>query len=620
LTAVSAILYPAIKVLPLGRNAEPRPLVRGSPYLVAVKNGRATVDLDCSQNARYLLVVGSLGSSNREFCVAGSAEPIATLRQIPRPWTPHFDCNRVATVDPDPSLGVSGPCGSGSTPTTSRDSATAARSYAMHVTDGSLDDPNQYTTVHAHCIALGRDVRVDLDEQQTEKELPAELAKSIVTLFDDDVIPRFRARLGSYRDVDGDGRFRILLSPWLSRLQGGRTTLGGFVRGTDFQQGIATPYSNRCDMMYVNSATQPGPHLRTLLIHEYAHAVCFSRRITGLHGESALPDDEDWLNEAIAHCAENLLDGGWTNLDYRIDRYLNDPEAYPLVVDDYYRSGRWRCHGCRGATYLFLRHCVDRFGVGILDRVMTSPVRGVRNIEQATGCRFDQLFRDWTVSLADNRSALKTPAIPAKNETRLPVIDLFGRLGSWSLAGPRVRRWDIASGPLRFGIKGTTAAYVEIWDSGNQPHRRVHLTAVPGMRMQMTVIPIASDSAHADLAVAWAKGTGHSNDRRLRAVVRFPAEHEATLDRISVEQNSTETRGSLCFEGQSLRELEIAATDQDGRFRTFELPVTRLTSSDVPLVVKIVGADREGRRIAATAELACRPSVTPIAGLAHRSR
>ena len=280
---------------------------------------------------------------------------------------------------------------------------------------------------------------VYLDDQQSAISLVPGLVRSVIELFDTDIIPRFGGLLGTYRDVDHDGRFAILLSPWLARLQGGRTSVGGFVRGSDFQSCLDRPFSNRCDMMYINSMTAPGDHLRTLLIHEYAHAVCFSRRTSDSIGLLKFPDEEDWLNEAIAHCAESLFGGGWSNLDYRIARFLNEPSAYPLVVSDYYRAGLWRCHGCRGATYLFLRFCVERFGAQTLTRLIANPCRGTQNIELATGHSFGEIFRAWTLWLAE--AGWRPAASPVRTgespETELAPLDLYGSLGEWGFAGPR---------------------------------------------------------------------------------------------------------------------------------------------------------------------------------------
>ena len=349
------------------------PLVPETPYVVRVDHERADVDLSFTPETRYVLVVSSLSRGMEAYRVTGSARAAQSLRFTPRQLPASTPESAIAK--PAVALGASNSTSSqnltaaAGSPAAAVGRPEAARSFALHVTDGSLDDASQYATVAAHQVASGQSVRVFLDNQQAAKTLAPGLIESIAELFDGDLIPNFRQVFGASRKVNEDGRFVVLLSPWLARLQGGRTSVGGFVRGSDFQSRVAAPFGNRCEMMYVNSQTVPGPHLRTLLIHEYTHALCFSHRIGERTGMARFPDEEDWLNEGLAHCAESLFNGGWSNLDYRISRYLSDTAAYPLVVEDYYRAGLWRCHGCRGATYLFLRYCVERFGTQTLTRL-----------------------------------------------------------------------------------------------------------------------------------------------------------------------------------------------------------------------------------------------------------
>ncbi len=52
----------------------------------------------------------------------------------------------------------------------------------------------------------------------------------------DDVVPRIESQFGSLSDIDGDGSLAIVLTPWLSRLQGGHTSIGGMVRSSDYQR------------------------------------------------------------------------------------------------------------------------------------------------------------------------------------------------------------------------------------------------------------------------------------------------------------------------------------------------------------------------------------------------
>ena len=656
----------------------------GMPYVVDVDGDQAQVDLEFRPNSHYIAVVSSLARGTGSFRVAASSRAIGEARLVPRRLPP-FRASRPPVETPvvavefpkiDEKLAVSVPSSRVESP------SGPARTFSLHVTDGSLDDPTQYAKVPAHEIAVGNNVRIYLDDQQAPKELPRGLVRNIQELFDNDLIPRFRGTLGTYRDVDGDGRFSILLSPWLGRLQGGRTSIGGFVRGSDFQTYLAPPFSNRCDMMYVNSQTIPGPHLRTLLIHEYTHAVSFSRRTTGGRDHAAYPEEEDWLNEALAHCAESLFNGGWTNLDYRISRYLNDTAAYPLVVEDYYRAGLWRCHGCRGATYLFLRSCVERFGPQVLSRLIATPARGAVNLELATGCPFDRLFRDWSLSLlngfqspadgaeppgfAVRRASCqlaqdgafsgsaqqgessgrtgKLAACPTVRKPRLADLDLGGALGSWGLAGPQMRLWDVDSGALALELKGTSTAFVELTAAKPGVHR-IRLAGTPGTQLQVSLVRLADDWPRIEVQANWSRRSSAGSAAAVQGVksthggdvlsisVRATGGDGVTIEQIAAEQNSGDARVSCRVSGAELRSAEVAARgpspadSQSDRAtsvgesicRGFELPGERLASAACPVVVKVVAVDRQGRRAAgwATVREGSREQLAAVAAARH---
>ncbi len=627
-------------------NATAQPIVPGVPYVVDVDRDQADLDLEFQPNSRYTLVISSLAHGTESFHVMATARPIAVTKRLPR---------RLPAVQPLKSVAESQlvPTSSGSNNSVlagassakripkplpaatalGKTVTSAPRVFALHVTDGSLDDPTQYAKVPAQQVAVGRNVRVYLDNQQTTKELPPGLVSSIADLFDNELIPRFRTVFGTYRDVDGDGRFSVLLSPWLARLQGGRTSIGGFVRGSDFQASISPPFSNRCDMMYVNSQTIPGPHLRTLLIHEYTHAVSFSRRTGADPSHAAYPEEEDWLNEALAHCAESLFGGGWTNLDYRISRYLNDTAAYPLVVEDYYRAGLWRCHGCRGATYLFLRYCVERFGTQMLTRLITTPARGARNIELATGCSFERLFRDWTLSLLEDAASIpagKTAAHANSNESseKLARLDLYGSVGPWGLAGPRARDWVVDSGPLTLELKGTSAAFLVAAASPKGGTRRIHLSGTRGMQLQVSLVPLSHDRPEVEVEASWShrmsvkQSAAAVRARRtlgdvIRTVVHVGRGEDLTIEQIAAEQNLGEDRIPLRIGGDDLKAIEItashaaashvAATERTAQnqsnVRVFDLPAESFSSATCPVIVKVVAVDAHGRRTAGWATL-----------------
>ena len=193
------------------------------------------------------------------------------------------------------------------------------------------------------------------------------LIQDLIVTFDDRIHPLMARRVGTASDVDGDGRFTILLSSWLDHLGGGRYPVDGFVRVADLDPAYRSPFGNQCDMMYLNAALKAGPHMRTVVAHEYMHAVVFSQKsLRGPSGGRQFADEEGWLDEAMAHLAEDLNGFSTSNIDYRVSAFLTSPERYQLVVDDYYAADLFRSHGNRGSTYLFLRWCVDRYGPDLL--------------------------------------------------------------------------------------------------------------------------------------------------------------------------------------------------------------------------------------------------------------
>jgi hypothetical protein len=295
-----------------------------------------------------------------------------------------------------------------------------------------------------------------------------------VRAFDDEVYPRAGRDSGQAMDVDRDGRFTILMTPRLARLSTGTTPVRGFVRGSDFYRDLPAPFGNGCDMMWLDATLPTGPHLRTLLAHEYTHAVVFSEHVFGGYPSDGAPrDEESWLNEGLAHAAEEAHGYCWTNLDHRIAAYLDPPESSPLVVPDAYAAGLWRDPGHRGAAFLFVRHCARRHGPDLPRRLTQSGLCGVANLEAATLTPFDELFRRWTVDLVGDE----------------PLV--WGRLGEHRLNGPRTH--ELAGGELELSIQRTAAAYIRLHPT-NGPRLRLTVTAPAGANLQVTLVRVAADA------------------------------------------------------------------------------------------------------------------------------
>ncbi len=454
------------------------------------------------------------------------------------------------------------------------------RTFHLMVKDGDPASAANYRGVPGKLRALGRRVQVYVDERELERVMPDTL-REIVATFDDRVFPAVSAAIGRAPDVDGDGRFTILVTGTLERQGAGRRAVDGFVRGADLDPDLAPPFGNRCDMLYLDAAVGPGPHLRTVLAHEYAHAVVAGlKAFAGPGGKRSGSDEEGWLDEAIAHLAEDLLNDSRSNLDYRISAFLSDPSRYRLVVDDYYAADLFRGHGNRGSTYLFLRWCADRYGPGLIGRLARSDRRGVAAIEAATGTTFASLFRRWSVALA--------AAGPDAPEDGFQAFDPHGNVGDRVLAGPRTDTLA-TTGDERFWTAAGTSPHYIVVEGGSEGSAAVavEVTAPVAARLQVTAIPLPADLPRLELTACSRPGP----DGTPVARVRIRERDGAAVRLIALAWEPT------AFGASTLPAL--------GMLEAATIPIP----AGGPLVFKVVGEDALGRRVAGWAD--CHPTPAP---------
>lgn len=491
LLALAPWAWPRIETPPLPPLPALSPSLSGASCLaVEITSERTAFELPAPQDVPFDLIVSSLGDPQGTYRVRLSVEtarnePAAALRPV-------VPLQRLANRTAADVGGVTVPQTAGGDPATPGEgwskvaaevaenatglSASAPhRTFWIHVTDTPLEDSRGYARVASTLVAEGNAVRVYCDDQVKPGELRPGLAEEVVELLDRRIIPRSRQFLGTHTDIDHDGKLTVLLTPWLGRLQGGRTSVNGFVRSTDFHAEGMPPFSNRADMLYLNSAVSAGAELAALLAHEYTHVVCCSMRLAAGGHRGRRSDEQDWLNEAIAHVAERLHDAGWSNLDHRVQEFLERPHETPLVVPDYYRAGLWRDPACRGGTFLFLQWCADLHGTQLLRALTASPCSGVENLEVVTGHSFADLHRHWTIAL---------------NQGALPSLELRGSLGRCRLRGPHRHEWNTTEASLEVALRGTATAFVRRTPSErNAAALRVVIEAPVEAGLQVTIVP-----------------------------------------------------------------------------------------------------------------------------------
>jgi hypothetical protein len=406
-----------------------------------------------------------------------------------------------------------------------------------------------------------------------------------VQTFDAEVYPQAQKRLGQVLDVDRDGRFTILFTNRINKLGSGGSRLDGFVRGSDFYRDLEAPFGNQCDMMYLSAELKPGPYLRTLLAHEYTHAVVFSEHVFGDYLPDHTKDDEQaWLNEALAHINEDQHGYSWSNLDYRVGAYLADPGRYSLVVPDYYRAKLWRSPGHRGATYLFLRWCVDHYGPDLVRRLVQSNLAGVNNLEAATGERFDDLFRQWSVA-----QLLSGTNLALADFTPFRRLDLHKDLGDQSLAGPRTEPIGMANEQRALTVAGTSLAYVLLHSPAGDK-TRLTVIGEAGMDLQVSLLRLPSGMGRLSARVEHSAKETH--------LVITAHDTAMTLDTVGIDARPPKDTKALGIgptsHNRPLKEGESVQTE------AFLTPAPRVGQEKV--VFRVTATDERGHHLATWVE------------------
>ena len=247
----------ALRSLPQGRSEQPgsRSVLAGRrpSTPIAVRGGRAP-----SGSLPHGVVHGNPGDGLRPRPVAG-----ALLGPPRRPARGRAAIPHAADGDGRPARARRlrfGPRRGPPAPTTTsrlRLPPPDDRDSHLHGPRGRSLQSEQLRRRRGRPQGVGRRVQVPTSRSRTPTTSTRGLLEDTSPPLDDRIHPTAReAASGPARDVDRDGRFTVLCSSWLDRLGGGRHAVDGFVKVADLDPTVPRPFSNHCDMMYLNAEMQ----------------------------------------------------------------------------------------------------------------------------------------------------------------------------------------------------------------------------------------------------------------------------------------------------------------------------------------------------------------------------
>jgi hypothetical protein len=265
---------------------------------------------------------------------------------------------------------------------------------------------------------------------------------SIASSFDNLVDPTDTKAFGSPTDIDGNGHVVMFFTRAVNELTPRNSTsyVAGFFFARDLFPATATADFQACassnggEMFYllvpdptgvVNGNKFTKANVTSIALatvgHEYEHLINASRR---MYINTAATDfEETWLDEGLAHVAEELLFLARTGLLPRanIDATLLRSSATYVdafndeAISNFSRLGRYLATPAsnspfadndeletRGATWSFLRYAADHTGSDdgtTWFQLVNSTTTGVANLTNVFGTGLTSLARDWATSV-----------------------------------------------------------------------------------------------------------------------------------------------------------------------------------------------------------------------------
>ena len=322
--------------------------------------------------------------------------------------------------------------------------------------------------------------------------------QSIASTFDTLVDPTDTKAFGTPTDIDGNGHVVLFFTRAVNELTPARSTsyVAGFFYARDLFPATSTAGFDACassnggEMFYlmvpdptgvVNGNRFAKDGVTNVVIgtlgHEYQHLINASRR---MYVNTAATDfEETWLDEGLAHVAEELLFYARTGLKPRanIDATLLRTSAAYIdafnneAISNFARLGEYLGApssnsafadnddlATRGATWSFLRYAADHTGSDdgtTWFQLVNSTSTGVANLTRVFGAGLTTLARDWATSvLADDVTSTEA----RYQQPSWNMRSIFGALqsnGAYPLATT-----TLTSTPSAVTVSGGSAAYL----------------------------------------------------------------------------------------------------------------------------------------------------------------
>lgn len=351
----------------------------------------------------------------------------------------------------------------------------------------------------ARVMAVGKKAIVVADTLNPSNGYTQAEYASIATTFDDVVDAIDTKAFGQPSDIDGNGHVVLYFTSAVNALtpKNAGYYIGGFFYSRDLFPNTSTATIDACatsnvaEMFYLlvpdpSGAINGNAFSKTFVTsatisttaHEYQHLINASRR---LYVNTAATDfEETWLDEGLAHMAEELLFYGraglspLTNINATL---LRSNDTYRTTFNDdaianFSRLGSFLTNpsanspyadndslATRGATWSFLRYAIDQQSAtqeSLLYQIVNSNFTGLTNLRTVFGSDLTPLFRDWATSLILDDVSGAASRYQAKSWNLASIMGAINTSGAYGLSTKSLTN----SATTSVAISGGSAAYL----------------------------------------------------------------------------------------------------------------------------------------------------------------
>ncbi len=221
---------------------------------------------------------------------------------------------------------------------------------------------------------------------ETGQEYDAKAIAASIDTFSNRIYPAAVTAFGRepFPGIDGDPRLHVLHTTGM----GGAA--GYFLSGDEISR-LGYPYSNQKEMFYIsldwmNMMKDPQTY-ETVLAHEFQHMIHSAHDA----------NEEVWINEGLSEYAQEVA-------GYPAD--LGFASTYIMLPDtqlNTWGGANENNSAHYGASYLFVRYLVQRFGPPIVQAIVDEPANGIEGVRRVLAhydASFDEVFADWLVAVA----------------------------------------------------------------------------------------------------------------------------------------------------------------------------------------------------------------------------